>query len=342
MEKKPKMLMLAGPNGAGKSTLYNAVIKDKFKAEFINADVIQKNELKDQSMEGAYAAAKIAEERRQAHLKDKKSFVSESTFSHPSKLELIDDAKKHGFDVVMFHVNVRSPDLSVKRVESRAKSGGHDVPEDKIRARYERNQSLIREAALKSKQTYVYDNSQLKQAPTLAIKMQDGVVTWASDKVPTWARELYKDDLKHISKSAQNPAAHSYSEIKAIAKELGKTDNPNVQIPKAGRTYQGRIVGESSMHLLQRTSEKNDYVAHFKDNLKDKAKFSDNVSVKYLSKSTTQVSPLNSNENKHVSAFQQHLDKRNIDKVSQGKLLSEVDNRLSQTKSRSNNDDIER
>lgn len=342
MERKPKMLMIAGPNGAGKSTLYEAVIKDKFKAEFINADVIQKNELKDQSMQGAYAAAEIAEKRRQEHLDNKKSFVSESTFSHPSKLDLIHDANKHGFDVVLFHVNVRSPDLSVKRVESRVKSGGHDVPEEKIRARYERNQQLIREAATLSKQAYIYDNSQLKQAPTLAIKMQDGVVTYTSGQIPTWARELYKEDLKHLSQSAQNPAAASFKEIKDIAKNIDKSDTPNVQIPKQGRTYQGRVVGESSLHYLQKTSEKGDYVAHFKENLKDEVKFSDNVSIKYQSKTNTSITKLENKDEKKIVALSQHLENKGLDKVSQAKLIEEVGKRLSQSKSHTKDNDHER
>lgn len=121
---KPIMYMIGGPNGAGKSTLYNTVIEPRVKAPFINADVIQKDEMKDPSMNASYEAAKIAEQRRQKHLTNKKSFVSESTFSHVSKLALIDEAKRTGFRVILYHVNVRSPNLSVARVAARVKEGG--------------------------------------------------------------------------------------------------------------------------------------------------------------------------------------------------------------------------
>ena len=57
------MFVLAGPNGAGKSTLYQTVIAPKIDAPFINADLIQKAELQDQSMDAAYEAARIAEQR---------------------------------------------------------------------------------------------------------------------------------------------------------------------------------------------------------------------------------------------------------------------------------------
>lgn len=102
--------MIVGPNGAGKSTLYNSVVKHTL-APFINADEIQKNELTDKSMQGAYKAAEIAGVRRQDHITNKKSFCSESTFSHPSKVDLINEAKEAGFRVVLYHVNVRSPNI---------------------------------------------------------------------------------------------------------------------------------------------------------------------------------------------------------------------------------------
>jgi len=192
---RPTMFMLAGPNGAGKSTLYETVIKPKLNIPFINADHIQKNELGDPSMLASYRAAKMAEEKRQVHLSNKLSFVSESTFSHPSKLQLIDDAKEAGFRVVLYHVNVRSANLSVARVATRVQEGGHDVPEDKIRARYERNQNLIKQAALKCDMAFVYDNSALNKPPKLAISFTNGRVDRISEFVPAWARTIYENEL---------------------------------------------------------------------------------------------------------------------------------------------------
>lgn len=195
---RPTMYMLAGPNGAGKSTLYETVIQPRIKAPFINADLIQKNELHDPSMSASYEAARIAGQRRQSHLKNKESFVSESTFSHPSKLSLIDEAKAAGFRIVIFHINVRSADLSVARVATRVERGGHDVPEDKIRARYDRNQALIRQAALRADKAFVYDNSVLGTPPLLVMSFSHGRIDRLADEVPAWVRTLY---AKEISES---------------------------------------------------------------------------------------------------------------------------------------------
>ena len=261
------MFMIAGPNGAGKSTLYELRIKTGTKAPFINADIIQREELRDATMEAAYKAAEIAETRRQEHLKQGKSFVSESTFSHPSKLELVRAAKAAGFRVVMYHVNLRSPELSVRRVAQRFKSGGHNVPEDKIRERFKRNPELIRQAVLKSDHAYIYDNSALGKKPTLAIQLKQGIVVRVSTQVPSWARDLYAKELENLSPARLNPAAASFTDAKLIAQKLAG-DDAVIGIPdqRKPQIYQGKIVGETALHWVQQT-QGNNFIAHFKEGM---------------------------------------------------------------------------
>lgn len=185
------MILLAGPNGAGKSTLYEMAIAPRIKAPFINADLIQRHELKDPSMPAAYEAAAMAQARRRQALEQRMSFVSESTFSHPSKLELIDEARRSGFRIVIYHVNVRRPDLSVARVAARVEEGGHDVPERKIRERFDRNQPLIREAVLEADHANVFDNSRLNRSPQRLLSFTRGRLVFAAAVLPAWATRLY-------------------------------------------------------------------------------------------------------------------------------------------------------
>ena len=190
MSNKPILYLIAGPNGAGKSTLYQQVLKPKVQAPFINADLIQKTELSDQSMAGAYAAAKLAAQRRAEYLTLQHSFVTESTFSHPSKLDLLQQARATGFIVMVFHVGVAAADLSVQRVALRVTEGGHDVPEDKIRDRFARNKALIRQAVLQADLGLVYDNSLLNRQPVLLFSFQRGQLSQRVASTP-WAFELY-------------------------------------------------------------------------------------------------------------------------------------------------------
>ncbi|MCA9687871.1 MAG: hypothetical protein KC457_37280, partial [Myxococcales bacterium] len=98
------MIVLAGPNGAGKSTLYATRVAPNFGGPFINADIIQRDELGDASPDASYEAARIAAERRQNFLNRSGDFVTETVFSHPSKLDLIRVARSKGFDFVLMHI----------------------------------------------------------------------------------------------------------------------------------------------------------------------------------------------------------------------------------------------
>ncbi len=190
------MIVLAGPNGAGKSTLYETRVAPSFAGPFINADIIQRDELRDPSPAASYEAARIASSRRTDYLDNNRDFVTETVFSHPSKLELIDDARARGFTVIVMHVGVDTPDLSVARVGTRVEEGGHIVPEKKIRLRYERGAPLIRTAILKADRGMVFDNSRLNQPPSHCLTFANGRLIFALPRLPGWIRSIYEADLE--------------------------------------------------------------------------------------------------------------------------------------------------
>ncbi|MGP3699711.1 zeta toxin family protein [Rhodobacter sp. NSM] len=192
---RPSLVLLAGPNGAGKSTLYRTRVAPSFASPFINADIIQRDELRDPSPEASYEAARIAGVRRTEMLEAGRSFAAETVFSHPSKLDLIEAALGRGYLVIVMHVGVDGPDLSVGRVRARTGEGGHDVPEDKIRARYERSQPLIRQAVLAADRGMVFDNSRLNQPPRQMLVFAAGRLVKADPILPRWILTAYAADL---------------------------------------------------------------------------------------------------------------------------------------------------
>ncbi len=192
---RPTLFLLAGPNGAGKSTLYETRVARAFAGPFINADVIQRDELGDASPATAYRAAEIAEARRSELINAGRSFASETVFSHPSKLELIHKARLSGYLIIVMHVGVDSPDLSVARVKGRFDEGGHDVPEDKIRARFDRSAPLIRQAVLLADRGMVFDNSRLNEPPRQVLVFVSGRLAQAAPRLPEWVLSTYADDL---------------------------------------------------------------------------------------------------------------------------------------------------
>lgn len=193
----PILHVIAGPNGAGKTTFYELQLRRLTDAEFVNADRLAEAHLGHvaRTAEESALGQRLAQERRDALMEAGESLVVESTFSHPSKVDLVRDALAAGYRVALYHINVRDPDYAVARVEARVEQGGHPAPEDRVRARYARNQPLIREAVLAADRAYVFDNSRLGEPPRRLLSFVDGRVTDVGLDLPAWALALYGEDL---------------------------------------------------------------------------------------------------------------------------------------------------
>ncbi len=154
----PTLHLLAGPNGAGKSTYVARVIEPVTKLPFVNADAIAAERWPHQQEERAYDAARVAEAERQRLLAARQSFISETVFSHPSKIELVDQAIHRGY-LVHLYVMLLPVDTTINRVAERVRRGGHGVPEQKISERYERLWRLIAEARHRADRAEFFDNT---------------------------------------------------------------------------------------------------------------------------------------------------------------------------------------
>lgn len=283
--RRPKLLILAGPNGAGKSTLYRAEIQPRFpSAEFVNADLIGKDRFGAHvtTLEQTKEAQRLAEERRRTLMAERKDLVTESTFSHPSKVDLVREALAMGYDVRIYHVNLRSDELAVKRVARRVDQGGHPVPESKTRERYARNQPLIREAALLANRASAFDNSEFGRPPVRILTLVRGRATFVSDAMPPWARTLYAPELLAYAPERLNRPASSFAGARSlVAKLLGDKALLYVAKTRDGR-YDGPAIAETDMHLVQRIGSTLSCVAHFKSNLTHVPVVGDAFSVHYV------------------------------------------------------------
>jgi len=96
---------------------------------------------------------------RQLLFEDEKTFSFETVFSHPSKVQLMQEAAQRSYRTYLYFVCTNSPDINVLRVQQRTREGGHDVPEEKIRARYDRSLTNLTQAISIAYRTYLFDNS---------------------------------------------------------------------------------------------------------------------------------------------------------------------------------------
>lgn len=98
---------------------------------------------------------------REECVSKKQGFTFETVLSTDRNLKLLKRAKENGFFIRCIYVLTSNPDINIARVESRVENGGHSVPEDKIRSRYEKALKLIPELVAVCDILHIYDNSVL-------------------------------------------------------------------------------------------------------------------------------------------------------------------------------------
>jgi predicted ABC-type ATPase len=193
---KPIFHLLAGPNGAGKSTLYRALVASgniSSQLEFVNADLYEQSHLQHitDALQRSEAARDWADSRREALLNAKVGFVSETVFSHESKLELITQAQTMGFDVVLYVVSLDDPKRLLTRVSQRVREGGHNVPAQRILDRYPRTMANLKKAVRLADLAFVYDAAEVEQGAHLLVAMcEREKTTLLVTELPLWVRTL--------------------------------------------------------------------------------------------------------------------------------------------------------
>lgn len=182
MTGRPVLHLVVGSNGAGKTTLHDLVLGPCTGLEFVNADVIAAQRWPGEELTRSYDAARLAGARREELIGRRGSFIAETVFSHPSKLELVTAAVDAGY-LVGLHVVCVPVELSVERVAHRVSRGGHDVPEGKIRARHDRLWAFVAECVPLAARVRVYDNTSARCPFAVMAEFDAGTVV--TD--PCWA-----------------------------------------------------------------------------------------------------------------------------------------------------------
>ena len=178
----PEVIVFAGPNGSGKSTITRMA---KIGGEYINADDIKRTTLCT-DMEAAIKA----EELRERMIVDRKDFTFETVLSTDRNLLLLQRAKEKGYFIRGIYVLTCNADINVARVNAREALGGHGVPEEKIRSRYDKALALIPKFIEICDILHIYDNTQ--EPFRIFKKRKDVYYRWSNQY---WSN----DDIKKLS-----------------------------------------------------------------------------------------------------------------------------------------------
>ena len=133
----PSVYIIAGPNGAGKTTFARTFLPQYAGCvEFLNADMIAAGLSPFAPDRYGLQAGRILLERMKELVEQKHEFAFETTLSGRTYVRILRDMKDAGYAVHMVYVWVSNVDLSLERIATRVRSGGHDIPDDVARRRF--------------------------------------------------------------------------------------------------------------------------------------------------------------------------------------------------------------
>jgi predicted ABC-type ATPase len=201
---RPFIFVLAGVNGAGKSSVGGAMLADHGLTWF-NPDTYARELLAQLGLDLAEANARAWEHgRRQLEtaIANGTNYAFEATLGARTIPDMLAKAALT-HDVVMIFYGLFSPQQHIERVRSRVLSGGHDIPENKIRERWIGSRANLIKLLPRLAHLQVFDNSaeaapgKYIPDPVLVLEMVCGRMVFpepqdatALNATPDWARPI--------------------------------------------------------------------------------------------------------------------------------------------------------
>jgi len=208
--------VLAGVNGAGKSSVAGAEFRRQGVDYFNPDEVARKLRAANPGMDQATANADawhLGSRLLKRAIDERLDYAFETTLGGNTILRQLIEAAIAGIEVHVWYAGLADAEMHVERVRSRVRRGGHDIPEEMIRRRYERSRLnlihlLPRLAALR-----VYDNS-VDADPAagkmprleLVLHMERGKIVGPPDlsRAPDWAKPIVAAALRHAALNGQD------------------------------------------------------------------------------------------------------------------------------------------
>jgi predicted ABC-type ATPase len=201
---RPFIFVLAGINGAGKSSVGGALLVEHGLTWF-NPDTYARELMAQLNVNLAEANARAWEHGRQqleAAIENGTNYAFETTLGAKTIPEMLVKATQT-HDVAMLFCGLSSPEQHIARVRSRVASGGHDIPEAKIRERWIGSRVNVIKLLPRLAHLQVFDNSTDAAPgedipdPILVLEMAGGRMVFPEHDdaisfgaTPEWARPI--------------------------------------------------------------------------------------------------------------------------------------------------------
>ncbi|WP_367396776.1 hypothetical protein [Sinimarinibacterium sp. CAU 1509] len=154
------ILVAAGTNGAGKSSIVQPFIEAQG-GSYFNPDTQARKLVSlgiPQNDANAFAWQQGHDQLTRS-IESDQSFAFETTLGGHSIAYQLMRALAFKRRLIILYVGLSSVDLHIQRVQARVATGGHDIPEDKIRLRYRESRARLLSFIGTDATVRVWDNS---------------------------------------------------------------------------------------------------------------------------------------------------------------------------------------
>lgn len=202
-DRQPTLTVIAGVNGAGKSSIVGKFIR-RHGGEYFNADEWARELRRRDPTLGQTEANGLAwlagREMLEAAIEGGRDHTFETTLGGNTIPLLISRAAARGRRVVIWYVGLDSPETHIARVRARVRRGGHDIPVEKIRERFDRSIENLITLIPQIHELKVFDNSAEVdlaggEAPRIRalLHVRGGAIVAgvALTEVPHWAKPVF-------------------------------------------------------------------------------------------------------------------------------------------------------
>lgn len=126
------LTIIGGVNGVGKSSIYGAFdAVNEMLGAIIDTDKITAR-LGGDKIKGGKEAVRLIND----CLEQDENFTWETTLSGNKPLKIIQSAREKGFLISLYYIAVSSAEESLSRIQNRVRKGGHDIPPEIVRSRF--------------------------------------------------------------------------------------------------------------------------------------------------------------------------------------------------------------
>lgn len=177
----PNLYIIAGPNGAGKTTFAKEFLPHFAKCEkFVNADEIARGISPLAPRAGTIEAGRFVLKKIRELSSKRQSFGFETTLSGRSYIVLLRKLRESGYKIHLVYLWLPTVELAIQRVHERVRRGGHSVPEEDIRRRFNRGlKNLFHEYRNLFDTWAIWDNSGTK--PIMAAYQREGNINMLNE-----------------------------------------------------------------------------------------------------------------------------------------------------------------